>query len=241
MSRYRSSTDPKTAMLMFIVMGVALLIASAMALSSVMRFKNTEKACSETVQGTVTNVTEELRTRRRRRHTTTYYVYNTTFLYVVDGEEYYSYSVLSKEQRLSVGATINVHYAPDNPDMNYTAYDDPGTSSAVGVVVTAVLGVLALVGAFSMKRKIALGGTGFGYGGLDGKAMDQLEGKTFNNRSSYNSNSYNSSTFNSNSYSSNNYSSNNYSSNTYNSNGYNTNSRNSSSNSDSNDDFTWLQ
>lgn len=224
MSRHGSrNTDPKMVVLMFMLMGGVLLFGAIMGLSSIIRFKNTEKSCSETTTGVVTDVTEEMRTRRRRRHTTIYYVYITDYTYTVNDVNWYSVSTLSKEERMDIGEELTVHYNPDEPDVNYTKYDDPGTSSAVGVVITSVLGVIFLIAGFTAKRRIALGGTGIGYGGLDGEAMDQLNGvhrldsgssvnrnndlnthssfntnNRYNNRSSYNTTNNNYSSYNAN-------------------------------------------
>ena len=150
----RSNNDPRTVALMLFTIGGVLLFGAIRAWFTVNSFKNIEKRCTESTTGIVTNVTKEQRTRRRKKRTTTYYVYITKYVYNAQGKNRSNTSTLSTSEQLAEGSNIEVFFDPDDPDVSYTAYDDPGTSTLVGVIVTAAIGIVLVAAGAAVRKKL---------------------------------------------------------------------------------------
>ena len=244
--------------------GAAIFFGIVMVVIAVVMFrigsttKNMHKRCTQATNGVVQSVREERRTRKSGKHSrtrksgkhsrrVTYYVYVTQYEFDVDGKEYTGKSTLSSSERLSVGATLNVHYNSADPAKDhYTDYDDNGTG---GIFFAVFMGLFGLVFTSAGIKKKLTGGVGVRQA-VVGAALASSNNNNFSNsyNNNYNNsnnnfnNSYNNNSFNG---SFNNSGSNNgvYSSsgfnNSYNNNGYN-NGYNNNYNNGNNNDFNQL-
>lgn len=245
--------------------GAAIFFGIVMVVIAVVMFrigsttKNMHKRCTQATNGVVQSVREERRTRKSGKHSrrVTYYVYVTQYEFDVDGKEYTGKSTLSSSERLSVGATLNVHYNSADPAKDhYTDYDDNGTG---GIFFAVFMGLFGLVFTSAGIKKKLTGGVGVRQA-VVGAALASSNNNNFSNsynnnynnsnnnfNNSYNNNSFNGSFNNSGSnngvYSSsgfnNSYNNNNYNNNGYNNNGYN-NGYNNNYNNGNNNDFNQL-
>jgi|GEM_PF-3911737 len=107
-----------------IFFGFAICIYASSEAYSLRKYNKLKKECSESMEAVITgNELEQRRDINWFIGDKKYYVFNVTYTYTVNGQDYRGSILLNRKKHHSPPeGTIKVYYDPDSPDIHYTPY-----------------------------------------------------------------------------------------------------------------------
>ena len=145
------------------LLGCWLLVNGAVSVYVIMNVSQKNRSCTQEVEGIVSAVETTTHEKTGNDGTERYTIITATYTYEVGGINYTGQSSVQSRDRVEQGKKITVYYAPDDPSVSITEYNNNGSGYSIFVVALVFLlpGAACVAASIGISRLNARGAIRF--------------------------------------------------------------------------------